>query len=257
MTKNKGPLGHLKALARDKAIPEAEMDKHVKELAGANDRVAAIVGGTILETNVAGVLRRYLRPLSKEDANALFSGVGPLTTFSNQTRVAYAMGLLSDQQYRNINCIREIRNVFAHGPRPLRFKTPEIENVCKLLVITSPYANTKKWQHPRKRYLAAVLEVGRELANQGQPRPGGTDVYTIRVNEAPKAEHILEGRWPVKVVLPLDDIMSIVRLHPLSRLPNAGVLHAQLTKGDAIELYSGIQKIAGDLGWRLPAPPEE
>jgi hypothetical protein len=48
MAKGKGPLGHLKELARDKVIPQEEMDKHVKELAGTNDRVAAIVGGTIL-----------------------------------------------------------------------------------------------------------------------------------------------------------------------------------------------------------------
>lgn len=251
--KSKGPLGRLKALARDKMIRPEEMDKHVKELAGSNDRVAAIVGGTILEVNVGGLLRRYLRPLSSHDENALFTGVGPLTTFSNQARVAYAMGLLSDEQYRNITYIREIRNLFAHGVRPWRFKTPEIEAVCGLLVINGPRAAMKKWQHPRKRYLATVLEVGGELANQGQPTAGGTDVYTVRAKEALRVEHILGGKWPVKVVLPLDDVMSIARLHPLSYRPNPGVLHAQLTKGEAIELYRGIQKIGTDLGWQLRA----
>jgi hypothetical protein len=90
------------------------------------------------------------------------------------------------------------------------------------------------------------------VRSQGQPLPDGTDVYTIRLDKSPKVEHILGAKWPVKVVMPLHDIMSIVRLHPLSFPPNPGVMHAQLTKGEAIELYKGIQKIAGDLGWQLP-----
>jgi hypothetical protein len=111
----------------------------------------------------------------------------------------------------------------------------------------------KKWQHPRMRYLAMVLEIGEEIAASGRPMPGGTDVYTIRVKSAPNAEHILNGKWPVKIVLSLLDIESIARIHPLSFPPNPGVVHAQLTKDEAIDLYKGIQKIADDLGWKLPS----
>lgn len=101
MTPGANALKEMKTLAGDNVIPEAEINKHVKELAGSNDRVAAIVGETIFEINVAGLLRRYFRPLSKEDQNALFSGVGPYH-FLDKCRVAYAAGLLSEQQYQNI-----------------------------------------------------------------------------------------------------------------------------------------------------------
>ncbi|MCF8534165.1 MAG: MltR family transcriptional regulator [Reyranella sp.] len=249
-------MRNLKSLTRNDVIPFAEMDKHVQELAGRTDRVAAIVGGSMTEVNVEGVLRRYLRPLSKGEEDALFTGIGPLSTFSNKARIAYVMGLLSDEEYRNISYVREIRNVFAHGTRPLRFRTPEIAAACKLFVINGPRAAMKKWQHPRMKYLATVLEIGRKLASKGRPSAGITDVYTIRLSSVPKAEHILGGKWPVKIVLPLLHTESIARIQPLNSPLIPAVLHAQVMKDEAIELYRGIQKIAGDLGWQLPAPPK-
>lgn len=166
MAKN-ATMRNLRALTRG-PIPELETEKHLKELAGRHDRVTAIVGGTLVEVQVSELLRRFMRQLSKDEENALFSGVGPLSTFSNKVRIGFAMGLISDEEYSNINYIREIRNTFAHGVRPLRFRTPEIAAVCALLAVHGPRATIKKWQHPRMRYLAEVMQTARALARKGQ-----------------------------------------------------------------------------------------
>lgn len=252
MSNANGSVKKLKSLMRDRVIPYADMDKHFKELTGVNDRVAAIVGGSIIEVGVEGLLRRFLRPGSKEDDAALFAGTGPISTFSNKTRVAYAMGLLSSDQNRHINYIREIRNAFAHGTRPLRFKTPEIEAVCKLFTIAPPRGLLKSWQHPRKRYLAMVLEIGTELANMGNPSPHGVDVYSMSLGKPAKAELVVGSVKPVKLVLPINDVKTITRRHPVSGPVREGVLNAHLTKEEGLAIYSGIRKIANDLGWTLP-----
>src|SRR5262249_47141854 len=93
----------------------------------------------------------------------LFTGNGALASFSSRIQVASALGLLTREQRANLDYIREIRNAFAHATKPIRFATPEIKAVCALLVIHSPVAQQRGWKHPRRRFLLAVLQVGREM----------------------------------------------------------------------------------------------
>src|ERR1051326_2063172 len=95
----------LRDLLRDTIIPQEIMGKHVKELAGRNDRLLAIVGGSAVEAALEGRLLRVMRDGSRE---ALFGIRAPLSTFSAKIQIAYALGLINNDVRRNADYIRDI-----------------------------------------------------------------------------------------------------------------------------------------------------
>jgi hypothetical protein len=170
-----GSVKNLRKLSREDIIPFDQMDSHLREVTEGSDRVAVIVGSTLLDAVLEGMLRRYLRPLSASDDEALFMGNGPLGSFSSRIRIAHAMGLITDLQRKNLNYIREIRNAFAHGMLPLRFDTSEVAAVCALLVPESPLAERPEWQSPRQRFLLTLSHTGKAMTAREdgilRPRP--------------------------------------------------------------------------------------
>jgi len=62
-------------------------------------------------------------------------GYGPLGTFSVKIDVAFSLGLLGTEIYRDLHLLRDVRNAFAHpdassGPT---FDSPAISDKCKSL----------------------------------------------------------------------------------------------------------------------------
>jgi hypothetical protein len=142
----------------------------VNELWRGNDRTGAIVGSVWLEISLERLLVRQMRTLSNSKREELFGGNGPLATFSNKIKVAHAFQLLNDDTEKNLSYIREIRNCFAHSIRPVRFKTPEVATVCKLL---KQKALSKNRRHSRGRYLQTILDelrIMRETKGPIQPK---------------------------------------------------------------------------------------
>lgn len=136
-------ISKLKRHAREGDITPKELSKLFNEMMNANDRAAAIVGGALLEEGVEELLVRHMRSLATSAYEALFTGSGPLATFSAKARVAHALKYLTDEQWRNVGYIREIRNAFAHSKKRIRFADPDVKAACDLLVIHSHFANQK------------------------------------------------------------------------------------------------------------------
>jgi hypothetical protein len=162
MGKSNATLKAFRKFARAPGIREREMQHHVNELLGENDRAAAILGGTLLDVNVEAVLKRHMGSMSAEDEENLFSGNGPLATFSARIRIASAFGLINADQRSNLDYVRELRNAFAHSFRPMRFADPEVRAVCDLFRITSTAAT--RATKPKIRFVLAVMETGSQLA---------------------------------------------------------------------------------------------
>lgn len=51
---------------------------------------------------------------SEKEDKELFSGYGPLSTLSSKIVLSYRLGLISNYEYKTIQIIRKIRNLFAH-----------------------------------------------------------------------------------------------------------------------------------------------
>jgi hypothetical protein len=90
---------------------------------------------------------------------------GPLGSFAAKIRVAYAMGLFGPQTRDELDCIKAVRNAFAHGTLSLDFKTPQIMKICnhfslyeKSTIVEGLWGNTAK-----DRYISTVAFVSSRL----------------------------------------------------------------------------------------------
>ena len=152
----------LRALLRDPHIPQQDMEKHVKELMGKNDRLLAVVGGSLVEGALRGLLKSKMRNENDTDKR-LFGPNAPLSSFSVKIDLAYALKLVDNDTRRNAHYIREIRNVFAHRVAPTSFLTTEVAAVCRLLVIGSHEGNKRAQRSMRARFLVGCVTTGRAI----------------------------------------------------------------------------------------------
>ncbi|NVN84621.1 MAG: hypothetical protein HXX15_00920 [Rhodopseudomonas sp.] len=104
-----------------------------------SDRAAGIVAGSIAETRLEQALQSRLRKTDtsklQEISGQLFRPSGALGPFSIKIDLAYLMCLLSDEAYKDLTNIKNIRNDFAHKLDHDSFDVPSIRDRCKNLVL--------------------------------------------------------------------------------------------------------------------------
>jgi hypothetical protein len=103
-----------------------ETRKAIKAFHEGPPLICAIMGAAVIE----GDLERLLRPKFKRNDHQtwmrLVGEYGPLGSFGAKIIAGHAFGLYDDITLRNLNKIRDIRNVFAHSKKPLTFNEQEI-----------------------------------------------------------------------------------------------------------------------------------
>jgi hypothetical protein len=156
MAKN-AAITALHQLMRDTLIPHKDFDKHVRELTGTNHRLVAIVCASLVELNLTGLIKAFLR----NGAGSLFDPYKPLGTFAAKIEMAYALGLIDVEVRRNSDYIREIRNIFAHRMAPTNFNTKEVAAVCRLLVVN--YHGFPSIDKPRERYYRTAIQTAKVI----------------------------------------------------------------------------------------------
>lgn len=85
-----------------------------EEFKGDSDRAAAIVGASYLDELLREILLGYLVEDTRKNNKELFSGNGPLSSFSSRINLSYRFGVISQNERKLLNGIRGIRNEFAH-----------------------------------------------------------------------------------------------------------------------------------------------
>ena len=94
----------------------------------------AIVAGSVLEDLLEAALQSKMRDgLSAGLKDRLFSGYGPLSTFSGKIEIAFAFSYFDVQIYNDLRAIKDIRNKFAHATDFLNFSSPELERDAQKL----------------------------------------------------------------------------------------------------------------------------
>jgi hypothetical protein len=95
-----------------------------------NDRAASITGAAYLESSLEDTITYKLKKIGAKSVDELFRGDAPLGTFSAKIKFAFAIRLFGERTRHDFDCIREIRNAFAHSKLKATFETPEIQMVC-------------------------------------------------------------------------------------------------------------------------------
>lgn len=135
--------------------PEVEtLSRFLHEFNKESDRGAALVAASMLDERLKEILESFFT--SSKASQDLLSGFNaPLGTFSSRVSAAFALGLIQENEFKEITLIRKIRNEFGHGWEPLSFDSSSVANLCKQLPWLGP-AEYEKDATARARFNAAV-----------------------------------------------------------------------------------------------------
>lgn len=99
------------------------------------DRARAIVAVTNLELALETAILSHFRPLDDMERRSLFSEDhdSPLSSFAAKIRIGYALNIYGRHISDDLNCLRSLRNAFAHSSNHVDFSTPEIVAACDVL----------------------------------------------------------------------------------------------------------------------------
>lgn len=137
--------------------PEPEVEQLGRFLAAFNresDRGAALVAASMLDERLEQILNAFF--IESSAARELTSGFNaPLGTFSSRASAAVALGLIQDNEFKEITLIRKIRNEFGHGWEPLTFEDERIAAHARKLPWRGP-AEYEATANLRARFNAAI-----------------------------------------------------------------------------------------------------
>lgn len=149
MTKALQELAHL---SRQEPTPEYFVAFHKEINAERNDRGAAILLACNVEICLRFAISRNLTVGGSDSYKELFLTSGPLWSFEAKIRIGHNMGLFRNHTKSNLDCIKAVRNAFAHAIIPITFDTPQVKRVCEIMTmpeICFPRAIDGKTQEPR------------------------------------------------------------------------------------------------------------
>jgi DNA-binding MltR family transcriptional regulator len=99
------------------------------------ERGAALAAAAMLDELLGRIIETFLIP--NKGRKALLDGFNaPLGTFSSRIASSFALGLLSEIEYRECELIRKIRNEFAHQIK-VSFKTEKVVSLCAQLQVSA------------------------------------------------------------------------------------------------------------------------
>ena len=151
----------------NKPEPEIEQLGHfLSEFNKESDRGAALVAASMLDERLQEILSNFFidKPTSKE----LLSGFNaPLGTFSARASAAFSLGLLQENEFKEITLMRKIRNEFGHGWQSVSFESGRVAELCSQLPWLGPMEFEKE-STPRARFNAAIAILLTDLMWRGR-----------------------------------------------------------------------------------------
>ncbi|MFZ4741311.1 MAG: hypothetical protein ACOYLE_09140 [Bacteroidales bacterium] len=98
-----------------------------------SDRAAVILIASIIDENLANLLKSFFVPIPNSDDSLIDNATSPLSTFSSKIDIAYRTGLISGKFARDLHIIRKIRNSFAHDIYECNFENGSVKSRIKEL----------------------------------------------------------------------------------------------------------------------------
>jgi DNA-binding MltR family transcriptional regulator len=126
-----------------------------------NARTVALTSVAILEGVLEAAILRCFRPLEDDERASLIHGDAPLATLSAKIKLAYALKICGPGARDDLDCIREIRNAFAHAQIPINFETAQVATVCARLQFPAkmnlpPNLYFPRQSHSRSRFFVTI-----------------------------------------------------------------------------------------------------
>jgi DNA-binding MltR family transcriptional regulator len=116
-------------------------------------RTAVILAATLVEDMLRALLIAHMAKGAdeKDGPKDLFGPMGPLRSFDAKIRLGYAMKIYGDRTFHDLDLLREVRNVFAHGKLSISFSTPGIK-----WAVDSFICHDRGKDNPQKRFYSVT-----------------------------------------------------------------------------------------------------
>lgn len=102
------------------------LNRFVTEIGRQVDQVMVLSLATFLEDTLGRLLIAYFR--SCKSTKELVEGFNaPLGTFGSRIKAVYAFGLVTDEQFKDMEILRKVRNHFAHNWEGVSFERNDIQ----------------------------------------------------------------------------------------------------------------------------------
>jgi len=137
-------------------------------LDGESDRGCVLVGASLLDEALTDGLRRRLSLSAhavKHAVDPLFRAMGPLSTLSAKIKTAYALGLVTESMFRDLERTRELRNAFAHKQHPVDMLDVAIK--AEIALLTTGTAEIDQLQRYDVKSTAGRRPSASEIAAKG------------------------------------------------------------------------------------------
>lgn len=103
-----------------------------------SDRGAAVLAGSYVENYLGTFLESKMVVKNKKLKDKIFGSNGALSTFSQRIDFARAFGILNSHACDHLDCVRDIRNHFAHHPKEASFSKSPVKDWVRRLAEALP-----------------------------------------------------------------------------------------------------------------------
>jgi len=139
----------------------------VDEFRHTSDRAVVILGCTYLKNHLDRLIRSFLID-DQETANLLLGPEAPIETFGAHIKAAYALGLISPNEFHDLSLILQIRNAFLDEFDSSKLTDNGIDGMCFALRIPRGVLLSEESKTPRRLFeFAAALIAGQLIVRAG------------------------------------------------------------------------------------------
>lgn len=165
-----------------------KMQEMLAEVKIETDRSCALIIAANLENRLKDLLTDFFISMSPTALKEIFEGTNPLSTFSSRITIAFSLGLLSEQEYHDLNLIRRIRNSFAHEEHGWSFSTQIVKDRCssfklfseariKNAAITGDYSPRDRFQIVAISITLLLLERRKKAKSEQRAQHPSTSIF--------------------------------------------------------------------------------
>lgn len=132
----------------------------VAEFQHTSDRAVVILGSTYLENHLGHLLRCFFVD-HPQNSSMLLEAEKPLGCLGPLICTAYALGLISQNEFHDLSLIVKIRNLFLNQLNDTIFTDDDIRQTCSRLKIPREVLHPEETPTPRRLFVfATALLVG-------------------------------------------------------------------------------------------------
>ena len=139
----------------------------VAEFKHTSDRTVAILGSTYLQNHLGRLIGSFFVDHPSSSAN-LLHGENPLGSFGARSNAAFAMGLISQNEYLDLMQILQIRDIFLDELNSTKFTNDDIREKCYLLKMPREVLHPEETPTPRRLFVFTIALLVGQLTLRAQ-----------------------------------------------------------------------------------------